>query len=71
MKNKNNAAVELGRLGGQKTRERYGKDYFKGMAIQREAKRREVLASVTVEEIQNPVTLKSVQEKLEQIDNEN
>lgn len=70
MSTKNNAAVELGRLGGLKTKERHPKDYYKKMAQLREEKRRKVLASVTVEEIKNPVTLKSVQEKLEQIDGE-
>lgn len=67
MKNKSIGA-QLGQLGGLKTKERYGKEHFKQMAIEREAKKRKVLALVTVEEIENPVTLKSVQDKLEQLD---
>jgi len=67
-------AVELGRLGGQKTKERYGKDYYKNMAQLREqskSQRKRVLELMKVEDLENPITLKSIQDKLEQIDREN
>ena len=63
---------KAGRMGGLKTKKR-GKTYYQNLqklSIMSKQKKRElVLKSVTIEEIGNPVTLKSVQDKLEQIDN--
>ncbi len=69
MKEKNKYAVALGRLGGQRIKEKYGNDYFKEMSKKAIA-RKKVLSAVSVEELENPITLQSVIEKLEQIDGE-
>jgi len=71
--NKNKYAVGLGRLGGNKTHRLHGTDHFKTMAHkawERRRKREEVLQALRIADLDNPVTLQSLREKLEQIDSE-
>ena len=62
---------EAGRKGGKLTAKR-GKDYYRDLqklSTLRKKQRKEILKSFTVGEIQdNPITLQSVQDKLEQVD---
>lgn len=65
-----NKHQKAGKKGGIATKNSQPKDYYSMLAKKQWEKRKALLNSITVGEIQNPVTLKSVQEKMEQIDND-
>ena len=61
---------KAGKQGGNKTLEKYGKEHYSKIAKEAWSKRKEILSKFTIGELENPVTLKSIQEKLEQVDQE-
>lgn len=67
--NKEMTIVEAGKKGGLKTKKIYGVDHYLRMQkLSMIAKKKKVLGSFTVGEALNPVTSKSIGEKLEQIE---
>lgn len=62
---------EAGKKGGNKTFKKYGKKHYSKIAKDAWEKRKLILRAFTIGEILNPITHKSIKEKLEQIDNLN
>ena len=59
---------QYGKKGGSQTLKIHGKEHFSKISKTAWAKRRLILGAFNVGELNNPVTLKTIQDKLEQID---
>ena len=60
---------EAGSAGGKKTLKKHGRKHFSTISKDAWSKRKKILEAFRVYELENPVTMKSVQDKLEQLDN--
>ena len=62
---------EAGKRGGKSTLLKHGKEHFSKIAKELWAnrnKRLKILSKFTIGELENPITLKTIQDKLEQVD---
>ena len=59
---------KAGKLGGKSTLKKYGKKHYSKIAKEAWNKRKEILSKFTIGELENPVTAKTITEKLEQVD---
>ncbi len=58
-----------GKLGGNKTLEKYGKKHFSKISKDAWIERKRILKAFRLYELDNPITKASITEKLEQLDN--
>jgi hypothetical protein len=61
---------KAGKLGGRTTLKKYGSKHYSKIAKDAWAKRNKILSAFTIGDLSNPITKKSIIEKLEQVDSE-